>query len=103
MTLQEFLDPTNPAADEFGEYCMLFELAYDTEPGTHCLPRFLNQTPEERMTGRRLLAATVEDNVILQLQCLGLGTPEWMMAGAPDQVTFDRWLTAGLLNGQTGI
>ncbi len=83
------------------EYRMLHELAYDVEPNTDQLARFTSNDSESQYVSLHLLATTVEDNIILQLQCLGLGTPEWMMAGAPDQATFDRWLAAGLLNGQT--
>jgi hypothetical protein len=86
-----------------GDYRLLHELAYDVQPSTGQLKKFQLRDRESQHTSLHLLATTVEDNVILQLQCLGMGTPEWMMAGAPDPLTFDRWLTAGLLNGQTGF
>lgn len=89
--------------DALGDYRLLHELAYDVRPSSGQIQKFRESDRERQHISLHMLATTVEDTVILQLQCLGLGTPEWMMAGAPDQLTFDRWLNSGLLNGQTGI
>jgi hypothetical protein len=94
---------TELGQNALGDYRLLHELAYDYRPSKVQVNRFRNTDTERQHISLHMLATTVEDTVILQLQCLGLGTPEWMMSGAPDSATFERWLAAGLLNSQAGI
>lgn len=102
-TLRDMIDPNNPGGGRYNDYHALFMLAYDIEPSTDQFQRFMNSTESEQLTMISLVKHAVDDNVSLMLECLAAGVPEWMMAGAPDAQTHERWWMNGLLNGQTGI
>ena len=70
--------------DYASDYCSLYELAYDVVPSTKQIQRFRQLDTERQAVTLHMLATALEDTVILQLQCLGLGTPEWMIGAAPD-------------------
>ncbi len=87
--------------DNTSDYQSLYELAYDVVPSSGQIKRFRQLDTERQAITLHMLATALEDTVILQLQCLGLNVPDWMMGAAPDSDTFDRWYVRGLLNGQS--
>ena len=99
-TLKDLLDPNNPVGDRYNDYAQLVMVAYDLEPSTQQFQRFMECTEAEQNILIRLVADAIDQNVLLQLECMGLNVPEWMMAGAPNAETHERWMVAGLLNGQ---
>jgi hypothetical protein len=91
------LDFTPADEQRLLDYVNLYRLAYETEPSMYQLDGFSRRDTESQLITLRLLADATTDTIWLQLQCLGLGTPEWMMAGAPDPSTHQRWYEAGRL------
>jgi hypothetical protein len=96
-TLADFLDPNNPFGDRYGEYAILFQEAYDQEPTTTRFLDFLDMTPAEQQTAISSLTETLTSAVMIRLTGLTSDVPEWMMAGAPDSDTYQRWLRADLI------
>lgn len=91
------LDFTPADEQRLLDYVNLYRLAYETEPSMYQLDGFSRRDAESQLITLRLLADATTDTIWLQLQCLGLGLPEWMISAAPDQLTHQRWIQTGRL------
>lgn len=96
-TLKDLLDPNNPLGERYTDYCGLYLVAYDTEPSDYNFRNFMTSTAAEQQIQIQLVKAAIDDTVMLQLECMGIDLPGWMMAGAPDALTHQRWVESGLM------
>lgn len=102
--MRDLMNPESRINQQLRDYRVLYQLAYDIPASIDQEDRvLLNYGDDQREIVLTVLKEMTNDNVILMLECMGLDIPEWMMAGAPNAETHERWLNAGLLNGQTGI
>ena len=96
-TLNDLLDSNNPLGERFNDYCMLYLIAYEVEVSEHNFRKFMTSDESEQNIQIQLVKAAIDDTVMLQLECMGIELPSWMMAGAPDALTHQRWVETGLM------
>lgn len=97
-TLRDLLDPNNPLGERYNDYHGLYMVAYDIEPSNYNFESFMAGDEQQQLIQIRAVRAAIDDTVMLLLESLRVDMPEWMMNGAPDPATFQRWVETGLLS-----